>query len=151
MKITSFHQYNNQSFKKLYVSNKNMELPLQHRMMKEISDLYINTDASITLDKMGIDIYAYADKETENKCAKVVFADRDLNIYNLSNGKNYVQIDTSWRSYTDSPKYDISVLKCIDDIFHRVLTKKAKDSKIENEIKEFFKDSDDKHTFVFES
>ena len=159
MKISNINNTYNTNFKSLIVSDRRMISPVQKVIIDVITCTAINTDIVECLGKRNTDVYAYTNDEEQGLSAKIVFADREGNVYKMPNGKYYIstsykvhpapQIDPEYDVYTfDSNVY--AVFEAGEQLLAGKLTQKSKDNKESEEIKTIFADKDDGHTFIFE-
>ena len=154
MKISSINYYS-PSFQHLYISTKDMKDEVQTGVVDLARTLYFRTDFVSVLNKKGVDIFVYTNKENPKK-AKVAFADKQGNVYKLRNGK-YSENTESNQSIADisesQPRVWISnslpILDLADKILRGKINEKSANNDTAKEIKELFKIKDFETVFRF--
>ena len=163
MKVSNIHT-NKTTFKRFLVSDKNMHKDLQKTVVEIIKKTCCRTDMVLLLEqKRGVDMYVYSNDDKQGLSAKIIFADRKGNVYEMPNGKYY--LETLYNENRDEKKEDNikskkrtssfatnmnKIFNCGEQIIKGSIRKHSGKVQEAEEIKEIFSSKDDEHIFVFE-
>ncbi len=145
-----------QNFKSIYLSRQNMPSLVDDDVKHLVKTLYCTTDITEICNNRGIDIYIYPDKKCSNRRAKVVFADKELNVFKLN--KNKFSTETKYRGFGNQKDKEMSVnmgggLEEIIDYASNLIFGKIREKTLHcnesNEIRKIFEDKNSNDILTF--